>query len=80
MSDIKNPKAAIPIVLIAGILWSFGPFVVRHIDQPQLVPWQYLITRGVVIFLLLNVYLFYLQHNQLGLLMHEQTHQYHKKK
>ena len=58
MSDIKNPKAAIPIVLIAGILWSFGPFVVRHIDQPQLVPWQYLFTRGVVIFLLLNVYLF----------------------
>ena len=58
MSDIKNPKAAIPIVLIAGILWSFGPFVVRHIDQPQLVPWQYLFTRGIVIFLLLNVYLF----------------------
>ena len=57
MSDIKNPKAAIPIVLIAGILWSFGPFVVRHIDQPQLVPWQYLFTRGIVIFLLLNVYL-----------------------
>ncbi len=58
MSDIKNPKTAIPIVLIAGILWSFGPFVVRHIDQPQLVPWQYLFTRGIVIFLLLNVYLF----------------------
>ncbi len=58
MSDIKNPKAAIPIVLIAGILWSFGPYVVRHIDQPELVPWQYLFTRGIVIFLLLNVYLF----------------------
>jgi len=58
MPDIKNPKAAIPIVLIAGILWSFGPFVVRHIDQPQLVPWQYLFTRGIVIFLLLNIYLF----------------------
>ena len=58
MPDLKNPKAAIPIVLIAGILWSFGPFVVRHIEQPQLVPWQYLFTRGVVIFLLLNIYLF----------------------
>ena len=58
MSDIKNPKAAIQIVLIAGILWSFGPYVVRHIDQPELVPWQYLFTRGIVIFLLLNVYLF----------------------
>ena len=58
MQDIKNPKAAIPIVLLAGIFWSFGPYVVRHIDQPQLVPWQYLFTRGLVIFILLNVYLY----------------------
>ena len=58
MLDIKNPKAAIPIVLLAGIFWSFGPYVVRHIDQPQLVPWQYLFTRGLVIFILLNVYLY----------------------
>jgi len=58
MPDIKNPKAAIPIVLLAGIFWSFGPYVVRHIDQPQLIPWQYLFTRGIVIFLLLNIYLF----------------------
>ena len=58
MIDIKNAKTAIPIVLLAGIFWSFGPYVVRHIDQPQLVPWQYLFTRGIVIFILLNVYLF----------------------
>ena len=58
MPDLKNPKVAIPVVLMAGILWSFGPYVVRHIDQPQLVPWQYLFTRGIVIFLLLNIYLF----------------------
>ncbi len=58
MPDLKNPKVAIPVVLMAGILWSFGPYVVRHIDQPQLVPWQYLFTRGLVIFILLNVYLF----------------------
>ena len=58
MPDIKNPKSAIPIVLLAGIFWSFGPYVVRHIDQPQLVPWQYLFTRGMVIFILLNVYLY----------------------
>ena len=59
MSDLKNPKLAIPIVLIAGIFWSFGPYVVRHIDQPELVPWQYLCARGIVIFLLLNFYLFF---------------------
>ena len=58
MLDLKNPKVAIPIVLIAGVFWSFGPYVVRHIDQPQTVPWQYLFTRGLVIFLLLNMYLF----------------------
>ena len=58
MVQLKNPKAAIPLVLIAGILWSFGPYVVRNIDNPQLVPWQYLFTRGIVIFILLNFFLF----------------------
>ena len=58
MTDIKNPKSAIPIVLLAGIFWSFGAYVVKNIDQPQLVAWQYLFTRGIVIFILLNIYLF----------------------
>ena len=58
MTDLKNPKVAIPVVLIAGIFWSFGPYVVRHIDQAETVVWQYLFTRGLVIFLLLNIYLF----------------------
>ena len=58
MPDLKDPKIAIPIVLFAGLLWSFGPYVVRHIDQPEIIPWQYLFTRGIVIFFLLNVYLF----------------------
>ena len=59
MLKLKNENIAIPFVLFAGILWSFGPLVVRHMDQPNLVPWQYLFARGVVIFLLLNVYLFF---------------------
>ena len=58
MTNLKNQKSAILIVLLAGTLWSIGPYVVRHIDQPQLVPWQYLFTRGIVIFILLNIYLF----------------------
>ncbi len=58
MPNLKNPKVAIPIVLLAGILWSLGPYVVRHIEQPETVPWQYLFTRGIVIFCLLNIYLF----------------------
>ncbi len=59
MIEIKNERIAIPIVLLAGLLWSFGPLVVRYMDQPNLVPWQYLFTRGIVIFMILNIYLFF---------------------
>ena len=52
MEYIKNQKAAIPIVLFAGLLWSFGPLVVRYMDQPNLFPWQYVFTRGITIFLI----------------------------
>ncbi len=58
MLDIKDAKVAIPIVLIAGLFWSFGPYVVRHIDEAQQVPWQYLFTRGIVIFIILNLFLY----------------------
>jgi len=57
MHDLKNSKFAIPLVIISGIVWSFGPLVVRNIDQAGSVPWQYLFTRGIVIFVLLNIYL-----------------------
>ena len=59
MFQIKDHKLAITIILIAGIFWSFGPYVVRHIDQAETVPWQYLFTRGIVIFTLLNLFLFF---------------------
>ena len=59
MFELKNPRIAIPIVLIAGIFWSFGAYVVKLIDQSQTVPWQYLFTRGIVIFILLNLYLYF---------------------
>ena len=58
MPDLKNEKYAIPLVILAGTLWSFGPLVVRNMDNPGSVPWQYLCTRGMVIFLLLNFYLY----------------------
>ena len=58
MNELKNPKFAIPIVLLAGIFWSFGPYIVRNINDAHTVPWQYLFTRGLVIFALLNVYLY----------------------
>ena len=36
--ELKNQKTAIPIVLLAGLLWSFGPYVVRNIDAANTVP------------------------------------------
>ena len=59
MIELKNEKIAIPVVLLAGLIWSFGPLVVRYMDQPNLVPWQYIFTRGLTIFLVLNLYLFF---------------------
>ena len=59
MIELKNEKIAVPIVLFAGLIWSFGPLVVRYMDQPQLVPWQYIFGRGLTIFILLNAYLYF---------------------
>ena len=56
MLELKNEKIAVPLVLFAGILWSFGPLVVRYMDNPHMVPWQYIFGRGLTIFVLLNVY------------------------
>ena len=59
MLELKNPKTAIPVVLFAGILWSFGPLVVRYMDSPNQVPWQYIFGRGLTIFIILNLYLYF---------------------
>ena len=59
MIELKNEKIAIPVVLVAGLIWSFGPLVVRYMNEPNLVPWQYIFARGLTIFLILNLYLFF---------------------
>ncbi len=59
MFDLKNEKIAIPVVLLAGLIWSFGPLVVRYMNEPDLVPWQYIFARGLTIFLVLNLFLFF---------------------
>src|SRR6056300_1046075 len=59
MLQLKNPKIAVPVVLFAGLIWSFGPLVVRYMDEPHLIPWQYIFGRGLTIFILLNLYLFF---------------------
>ena len=59
MFELRNPKIAVPVVLFAGLIWSFGPLVVRYMDDPHLIPWQYIFGRGLTIFILLNLYLFF---------------------
>ena len=59
MIELKNEKIAIPVVMLAGLIWSFGPLVVRHMNEPNLVPWQYIFARGLTIFSLINFYLFF---------------------
>ena len=59
MFELKNPRIAVPVVLFAGILWSFGPLVVRYMESPSQVPWQYIFARGLTIFILLNLYLYF---------------------
>ena len=59
MLILKNPKIAVPVVLFAGLIWSFGPLVVRYMEEPHLVPWQYIFGRGLTIFILLNLYLYF---------------------
>ena len=59
MIELRNEKIAIPVVLFAGLLWSFGPLVVRYMDNPDMVPWQYIFGRGLTIFIILNLYLYF---------------------
>ena len=59
MLELRNPKVAVPVVLFAGIIWSFGPLVVRNLEDPNLIPWQYVFGRGLTIFILLNLYLYF---------------------
>ena len=59
MLELKNDKLAVPVVLFAGILWSFGPLVVRYMSDPHMVPWQYIFGRGLTIFIILNLYLYF---------------------
>ena len=54
-------SSAMFFVLLAGLIWSFGPLVVRNMDNAELVPWQYSLIRGLAIFLILNLYLFLIE-------------------
>ena len=64
-------SSAMFFVLLAGLIWSFGPLVVRNMDNAELVPWQYSLIRGSAIFIILNLYLFLTEGSKF-------TNNYHK--
>ena len=57
MLEFKNEKLAVPVVLLVSL--SFGPLVVRYMRDPHMVPWQYIFGRGLTIFIILNLYLYF---------------------
>ena len=59
MVELRNEKIAVPVVLFAGIIWSFGPLVVRYMNDLHMVRWQYIFGRGLTIFIILNLYLYF---------------------
>ena len=46
------------LVFLAGLSWSFGAVVVRHMDEANSYVFQYLFYRGISIALILLIYLF----------------------
>ena len=56
---IKNSYFyAFIVVFLAGLSWSFGAVVVRHMDEANSYVFQYLFYRGISIALILLIYLF----------------------
>ena len=62
------------VVFLAGLSWSFGAVVVRHMDDANLYVFQYLFYRGISIAIILICYLiiregysFYKNFLQIGL-------------
>ena len=54
----NNYFYAFIVVFSAGLSWSFGAVVVKHMDQANLYVFQYLFYRGFSIALILLIYLF----------------------
>ena len=54
----NNYIFAFTVVFLAGLSWSFGAVVVRHMDNANNYVFQYLFYRGISIALILLIYLF----------------------
>jgi DME family drug/metabolite transporter len=54
MSD--HLKAVI-LVVLSGLVWSFGTLVVKHMIDPQIYQLPYLVVRGVTVAIIISLYL-----------------------
>ena len=54
---LEKHHSDILIVLFSGIVWSFGALIVRNLENPSEVAWQYLLFRGITVFIFLNIFL-----------------------
>ena len=50
---------AVFIVVISGLVWSFGPLVVKNMTDPQLYQLPYLVIRGMTVASIIAFYLFF---------------------
>ena len=50
---------AVIIVVISGLVWSFGPLVVKNMTDPQLYQLPYLVIRGMTVATIIAFYLFF---------------------
>jgi hypothetical protein len=62
---LEKESLDITIVLIAGTIWSFGALIVKNLENPLEVAWQYLLFRGLTVFIVLNIFLIIKEKNYL---------------
>jgi DME family drug/metabolite transporter len=56
---MSNHSKAILIVIMSGLIWSFGPLVVKNMTEPQLYQLPYLVIRGMTVATIIAFYLFF---------------------
>ena len=55
---MREHTRSVIIVLLAGLIWSFGAVVVKSMTDPQSYQLPYLIIRGLTVALIVGTYLF----------------------
>ena len=55
---MKEHTSSVIIVILAGLIWSFGAVVVKNMTDPQSYQLPYLIIRGFTVAIIVGSYLF----------------------